>query len=95
VYLLPGFDEYLLSYRDRSASLDVERIKKLTPTNGVLTPTIVMGGRVVGTWNRTLRNKEVVITAKPFTAPTSDERQDFDNAARRYGEYLGMTVMPQ
>jgi hypothetical protein len=31
VYLLPGFDEYLLSYRDRSASLDVERIKKLTP----------------------------------------------------------------
>ena len=93
VYLLPGFDEYLLSYRDRSASLDVERIKKLTPTNGMLNPTIVIGGWVVGTWNRTFRKGEVVITAKPFTALTSDERQDFDNAARRYGEYLGMAVV--
>ncbi len=95
VYLLPGFDEYLLSYRDRSASLDVERIKKLTPTNGMLNPTIVIGGRVVGIWKRTFRKGEVVVTAKPFTAQTSDERQDFDKSARRYGEYLGMSVVLQ
>jgi hypothetical protein len=95
VYLLPGFDEYLLSYKDRSASIDVERIKKLTPTNGMLNPTIVIGGWVVGTWNRAFRNREVAITAKPFTTLTSDERQEFKNAARRYGEYHGMSVVLQ
>ena len=28
VNLLPGFDEYLLGYRDRGASIDLEQVKK-------------------------------------------------------------------
>lgn len=92
-YLLPGFDEYLLAYKDRSASLDVPHYKRLTPTNGMLPATIVIGGRVVGTWKRTFKKDKVIIEANPFTAFSGEENSAFNAAARRYGEYLNLSVI--
>ena len=93
VYLLPGFDEYLLSYKDRSASMDVKRLRALTPANGMLPPTIVMSGIVVGTWKRTLKKDAVVIAAKPLRPFTTAESRAFGSAARRYGEFLGLPAV--
>jgi len=93
VYLLPGFDEYLLSYKDRSASLDVLHMKKLPPANGMLPSTIVIAGRVVGTWKRTFNKGAVVIASNPFTPLTTAQGRAFAAAARRYGEFLGMPVV--
>jgi len=92
VYLLPGFDEYLLSYQDRSASMDVKPLRTLTPTNGMLPPTIVMNGRVEGTLRRTLKKGAAVIEAKPFTELSAVQEQALNAAALRYGEYLEMPV---
>lgn len=89
-HLLPGFDEYLLSYQDRSASMDVKRLRALVPANGMLPPTIVINGRVVGTWNRTFKKGAVVIAVKPFTRLAELEERSFAAAAKRYGEFLGM-----
>jgi hypothetical protein len=51
--LLPGFDEYLLGYGDRSAVLAAEHAPRIVPGgNGVFRPTVVLDGRVVGTWRR-------------------------------------------
>ncbi len=91
-YLLPGFDEYLLGYKDRSASLDEPRYKRSTPTNGMLPPTIVIDGRVVGIWKRTFKKDAVVIAPNPFAPLTAAERQALTAAARRYGEFLGKLV---
>src|SRR5690606_25200860 len=53
---LPGFDEYMLGYKDRSLMLDKEHQQAIIPGgNGVFQPTIVIGGRVVGTWRRTVK----------------------------------------
>jgi hypothetical protein len=60
-YLLPAFDEYLLGYRDRSAVLDPIHAGKVVPGgNGMFKPLIVIDGRVVGTWKRTLRKTKVI-----------------------------------
>lgn len=49
--LLPGFDEFVLGYRDRSAILGDVPLERIVPgLNGVFRPTVVVGGRVVGTW---------------------------------------------
>lgn len=49
--LLPGFDEFVLGYGDRSAVLDPEFADRIVPgRNGVFRPTVVAGGRIVGTW---------------------------------------------
>ncbi len=51
VVLLPGFDEMILGYADRTATLSLEHEPRVVPGgNGVFAPTIVVDGRVVGTW---------------------------------------------
>lgn len=53
LYALPGFDEMLLGYADRSASLPSEHARDICPgNNGVFKPTIMLGGKVIGTWQR-------------------------------------------
>ena len=51
VLALPGFDEFLLGYADRSLVLPPEHADKIVPGgNGVFKKTIVAGGGVIGTW---------------------------------------------
>lgn len=65
VLLLPGFDELVLGYGDRSALLAPEHAGRIVPGgNGVFRPTIVAGGRVVGTWQR--RGKAAALELDPF-----------------------------
>jgi hypothetical protein len=49
--LLPGFDEFVLGYGERAEILDAAHADRIVPgSNGIFRPTIVQGGRVVGTW---------------------------------------------
>lgn len=88
-YLLPGFDEYLLGYTDRSAALDPQHNALVVPgNNGLFLPTIVLDGRVAGTWKRTLKKGSVSITLAPFAALDQPALQAIAGAAQRYGTYV-------
>lgn len=51
VHLLPGFDEFVLGYTDRSAVLAPEHSDLIVPGgNGVFKKTVVAAGKMVGTW---------------------------------------------
>ncbi len=96
VYLLPGFDEFMVSYRDRSASLDPLHTNRINPgSNGVFSPTMVIDGRVVGTWKRALKKNAVVITASPFKSLSTSETQNLATAAERYSTFLRVPVSVQ
>ena len=91
VRLLPGFDEYLLGYGDRSAVLAPEHAQAVVPgSNGVFLPTIVVDGEVVGTWKRTARAREVVIEPSPFRPLADRVREGLVGAAGAYGAFLGL-----
>ena len=69
VLLLPGFDEYVLGYTDRSAVVPNEFAQQLVPGgNGMFASTVVAGGSVVGTWKRAGTARSRRIAATPFTA---------------------------
>lgn len=90
VHLLPGFDEYLLGYKDRGAVLAAEHASRIVPGgNGVFLPTIVIGGQVVGIWRRKLKKKSVGITLSPFTR-LDDAEGRITDAAKAYGRFLGL-----
>lgn len=89
--LLPGFDEYLLAYQNRSAALDPAH-RRLIVRGGMFAPTIVIEGRVVGTWQRTVRKRSVKITLQPFAPLSEGDLQAISHAAQRYGEFLGLPV---
>ena len=93
VFALPGFDEYLLGYQDRSAALPPQHAPRVVPGgNGVFLPTIVAGGEVVGLWRRTERAGRIDVTAEPFDALTARARAGFERAMRRYGRFAGVPV---
>lgn len=72
VFLLPGFDEFILGYRDRSAAVDAAFEHRLHPgNNGMFVPTVVDNGRVVGTWKRKGRGATAGVDAVPFTSFTA------------------------
>jgi len=52
VFFLPAFDEYIISYRDRTAALSPEHHSKAISSQGVFHPTIVVNGIVVGLWKK-------------------------------------------
>jgi len=94
LYLLPGFDEYILGYTDRSAVLEPQYANRIVPGgNGVFYPTIVSNGQVVGTWQRSFKKGAVVITPQPFTTLTTAEEEDFAVAAHQFGEFLEMAIV--
>jgi len=69
VFLLPGFDEYVLGYADRRAALATEFAARIVPGgNGVFRPTIVSDGQIVGTWRHIGRGAQRTVTATPFTS---------------------------
>jgi hypothetical protein len=96
LYLLPGFDEYILGYKDRTVVVEPEFLDAICPGgNGVFKPTIVSDGQVVGTWKRTLKKKTVEITLEPFRPLSSDVRDRIAEAADAFGKYLGLTPVIQ
>lgn len=85
-YLLPPFDESLVGYRDRTPMLDpadAARVRHL------LSPTIVVGGRVVGTWTRSLDGDSVLVRASIFDGGGRRPGAALAAAAERYGRFLG------
>jgi hypothetical protein len=93
VHLLPGFDEYLLGYGDRSAALAAEHSQAVVPGgNGMFKPTIVADGEVVGIWQRTSTAREVVIEAQPFGPLSGPLQEGLRAAVDAYGAYLGRPV---
>lgn len=67
--LLPGFDEVVLGYGDRSAVLTKQEEALVVPGgNGVFKPTLIHHGRAIGTWARPRRRGEPV-TATAFADP--------------------------
>lgn len=92
VHLLPGFDEYLLGYKDRTAVLAAEHAAKVVPgNNGIFFPMIVAAGQVVGTWKRTMGKNALDIVLNPFIS-LGDAEEQITDAARAYSAFLGLPL---
>lgn len=92
VLLLPGFDEFLLGYRDRDLVLAPEYANRIVPGgNGVFKKTIVAGGEVSGTWARVGTNRSAAVVPELFddTKPLGPAAQTaFNRAAQQYLTFL-------
>jgi hypothetical protein len=92
VFLLPGFDEFVLGYTDRSLVLAPEYANKIVPGgNGVFKKTLVAGGEVVGTWARESTSAHAAVVPELFdeARPLGPAAQAaFARAAQRYRTFL-------
>jgi Winged helix DNA-binding domain len=91
-YLLPWFDEFLVSYKDRSAVLNPSYTKAVNAGGGLLNPTLIVNGQVVGTWKRTVQKDTVTLSLTPFCPLNEIEKQSLADAVERYGNFLSKSV---
>jgi hypothetical protein len=93
VAILPGFDEYILGYKERGAVLSPAHAGKIIPgNNGMFLPTIVAGGQVRGTWSRKVKANETVVEPLPFARLSKTERLAFTSAVEAWGRFTGSPV---
>ncbi len=74
VRLLPSYDEFLVAYKERE---DMQSI---------FTPTIIINGKLAGTWKRTITNKGVKIQTKLFDKKTPG---GIAKQMKRYADFIG------
>jgi len=68
VNFLPAYDEFIISYKDRSACLEVNNQASTISSNGIFRPVILVNGKAIGIWKKTTLKNKPVIDAQ-FFAP--------------------------
>jgi len=87
---LPGFDEYLLGYKDRSLMASPADLAAIIPGgNGVFQSTLVRDGRVVATWKRVLSARGVTVTVLPLARVRA---ADLERALKPFAAFLGVPL---
>lgn len=72
--VLPGFDEFILGYGDRSFAVKPTHLPRIVPgNNGMFRGTIVRNGEVIGVWKRAGSKARPRFEAEPFAAWQSQE----------------------
>ena len=92
VYFLPAFDEFIISYKDRTASLSQKFFSHAITKNGIFRPVIVVNGQVVGTWSREIKNTRLILEHKFFRSSDKLKKHDVTQAIRPYEKFLGKKI---
>ncbi len=90
---LPGFDEYMLGYKDRALMVADGHLEKIVPGgNGIFQATIVRAGRVVAIWKRTLGRKAVTVEVTPLISLKAADRRHTSQALEPYAAFVELPL---
>lgn len=92
VFLLPAFDEYCVSYKDRNAIFDKQWHGQAITSNGIFKPIVVINGKVEGVWKRTIQKNKVLIETSFFDSSKKIDIEKLQSAANRFGDFLELEV---
>ncbi len=93
IHFLPAFDEFLISYKDRTASITGTHQPLAFTKNGIFKPVIILNGKVEGIWKRTFKADAVHIEAEFFKPLKKAEKKAFLKEVELYGHYVGKKIV--
>ncbi|KAA2243778.1 winged helix DNA-binding domain-containing protein [Chitinophaga agrisoli] len=89
LYCLPGFDEYMMAYADRSLFLPSQHASRVYQVNGIFNPMIVQKGEVIGTWARTFKKDTVSVQTNLFSAVTAATQKKIQVGFNEFATFAG------
>jgi hypothetical protein len=95
VRLLPAFDTYLLGYRSRDLALDPAFARRINAGGGIIHPSVLVGGRVAGTWRLRPAGGRAVVAVEPFSALDGDLRAALEREVADLGRFLDADAVLQ
>lgn len=87
IYLLPAFDEFIISYRERKFIIADDNYSKLISNNGIFRPVIIFKRQAIGTWKRTVRKKTKEIDLLLFENTMKLSAKSLRQSLKKYQEY--------
>jgi hypothetical protein len=90
-FLMPDYDEYGMSYKDRSAIFSSENIHAISRKNPVFNRMIILNGRIAGTWQRKIKGDKMMVETVPFTSLSKKKNQQVSQAIKRFRRFAGNT----
>jgi len=90
VRLLPSFDIYLLGYRDRGRAVPEQFAKRVNAGGGILHPTLLVDGRVVGTWKGQRKKDRLDVIVEPFERIGPEVYVGLEAEVADLGRFLGV-----
>ena len=91
-FLLPAFDEFLVSYKNREAAINKEDHAKAVSKNGIFWPIVVINGQISGLWKKTVNKDLLIIEINHFRPHSNIEIKLLEEAAEFYGYYYQQKV---
>ena len=85
---MAAFDEFLISYKDRSAALSLSDNKKSVSTNGIFYPVIIENGQVTGVWKRQIKKDSVIIEIDLFSPKNNTSRSLIEEKCCQFGQFV-------
>jgi Winged helix DNA-binding domain len=89
-FLLPNYDEYIVSYKDRSAAIAEKDIIKADPRGTLFSNNIVINGQIKGVWKHTFKKDGVVIGVSSFKPLSKANHETINSLSNRYAKFLGL-----
>jgi len=88
--LLPKFDSFLLGHKDRRRIIrDEYKPRVFKPKVGDIAATVLINGRIVGTWRQNRTKRMLTITITPFERIGKEDVKGVEQTARELGRYMG------
>lgn len=88
LHILPSYDEYLISYKDRTDVLKAEHQSKAFNTFGLFRPVILHNGHIVGNWNKVSRKSGLSVCMEWFEKDIRIKKALLHKAEERYIAFL-------
>ena len=89
-HLLPAYDEYNVAYKNRQLVFDRDSVSQITNSDA-LGPTIIIDGRITGTWKGFVNQQSVTISVKSPRSLRKQEEHAITRAAERYASFLNLS----
>ncbi|HEY9206900.1 MAG TPA: winged helix DNA-binding domain-containing protein [Candidatus Methanoperedens sp.] len=90
MHLLPKFDPYIMGYKNRQRIIPTEYEKRVYwSTRGEISPSILVNGHIIGTWNHKEEKNKIKITLSLFEKTNEPLLDTIKQQAERLAHFIG------
>ena len=93
VHFLPAFDEILISYKTREASILEKHQSKAFTSNGIFKPVILENNKVIGTWTRTIKKEHTKIETQFFNETENHKKAILFEGIKTFENYMETKIV--
>ncbi len=90
LYFLPAFDEYLISYKDRTDVLELRHQPRAFTSNGIFHPILLYQGKVIGNWKKVPKKNRITVETAFFEGISGINEELLNRAEEKYQRFLAL-----